>query len=426
VDTPILRTGLESSAGGRTVPFIGLSLGLADTDLKSSMEPADVTVAIVVPWIHRLRGHRVAVNLARELSGRGAHVDFFIGRIFEGTLPQVSQGLGDARLHVGKTIGSGETSMLKFARYEYSRSLDSEMARTIASYHRRTPYTFILVISNDGHWIGEYLRKYLPAPRPLVALCVRELPEHVFWLGYDRRWSFARTLLSPVYPIIHAVEVQRIRQFDMILSISPWTSALMDYFYGILASPSLMAVDRSFFEAPLASGGSSYVAVPTASLDAQRTRLVQRVAQVYPHLRTFGRNPVPGIPHAGYLGDAELVSFLANASATLFVFDYEALGLIPLESLAAGTPVVTLPKQGTHSVLAGNPHVRFGETPDELRSSLEELSGLSSDPNWRAGCRSSVIDFRPDRAVDRLLTDLSARTDLGSRLAPLRQRTSAT
>jgi glycosyltransferase involved in cell wall biosynthesis len=389
------------------------------------MGPADVRIGIVVPWIHGVRGHRIALNLSRELSSRGARVDFFVGSVYEGSNRTVTEGVGGAQLHVGRLIPSGDTSVWKFARYQYSRSLDRKIARAIATRHAEMPFDLVFVVANEGHWLAGYLRKFLSTPRPVVALCVRELVEHPFWLGYERPGALARTLASPLYPLAHAVERQRLQEFDLLFSISPWTTTLLDYFYGIRKTPSLILVDRSFFEVEPARDGPEYVAVPTASLDEQGIRLVQRVHERIPNLRTFGKRPVPGLPHEGFLSDSGVAAFLSRAAATLFIFDYEALGLIPLESLATGTPVVTQPKQGPYSVLRGNPFVRFGESASELSSALAELMRISSKPEGRRGSRESVSQFRPDLAVEGWLDELSARTDLGEKLAPLRSSTAA-
>lgn len=365
------------------------------------------SVAIVVPWLHGIRGHRISVGLARELSAQGTPTEFFVGRLFEGLAPWLRAGLGGAALNVGREVRSGETSILEFARHQYSRSLDRELARTIAARHAVSPFDLVFVISNEGHGLASYLRRYIPSSRPLLAVCVRELVEHPFWLGYERKWRRARALFSSLYPLAHEYEAERLRTFDRVYSNSPWTSGLLDYFYGIRVAPTFALVDRMFYEAPRGPPGSDYIAVPTASLDAEGTRTVQSIGRRVPGLRTFGKKAVPGLPHAGFLSDPELVSFLAGARATLFVFDYEALGLIPLESLAVGTPVVTIPKQGPWATLAGNPWVRFGTTADELARALEELRATPpTGEDVREICRRSVISFHPDRAIEGLWESL--------------------
>jgi hypothetical protein len=359
-----------------------------------------------VPWLHGIGGHRVSLNLARELADRGARVDYLVGRMNRGLMEHVSSLLGDAQLTYLGVLSSTDTSIPNYARYQYSRKLNRELAKSIAATHRRAPYDLVLVIANEGHWLPSYLRGRLPPPIPILAVCVRELVEHPFWLGYERKWSRTRRLLSPLYPLFHDSESERLQEFDRVYSNSPWTSFLLDYFYGIRESPTLAMIDRSFFEVPIPQNPANYVAVPTASLDRKGTALVQKIALEVPNLRTFGRTRVPGIPHEGFLPDFKLVSFLAAASATLFVFDYEALGLIPIESLAAGTPVATIPKQGPRMLLTGNPGVRFGITAHELAEAIAALTQVSGDPSWRSELRKSVLGFHPNNGTTDFLATL--------------------
>ena len=376
------------------------------------MKQPDLSVAIVVPWLPGaggVAGHRTSIDYARELASRGLRVDFVTGRIFRGLTRAVGEALGNARFHYLKEIRAGEASIPRYARHQYSRILDRQLAKAIAKLHSSEPIDFVLVAATEGHWLPAYLRAYVPGPRPLTSVCVTELVEHPFWLGYERNWTLARLLLSPLYPAFHAFEAQRLQRFDLVFSNSSWTSALLDYFYGIRESPTLGMVGRSFFEAKLNSSGSSYIAVPTASLDAAGRQLIERVHQSHPNLRTYGRRSIPGIPHAGFLSESDMISFLAGAAATLFVFDYEALGLIPLESLAVGTPVVTIPKQGPYAVLANNPNVRFGCTAEQLAAACSDLERSGQGAERRLECRNSVSNFHPDHAVDALLTTIQTK-----------------
>ncbi|MCI4351796.1 MAG: glycosyltransferase [Thermoplasmata archaeon] len=371
------------------------------------MDRVPSSFSIVVPWLDAMMGHRVSINLAQELADRGAKVDFLVGLMNRTLVGPVSKHLGAANPTYLGFINNTHASIPKYATYQYNRTLDRKLARSIADAHRRTPYDVVLVLSNEGHWIASYLRRYLPSQRPTLAVCVRELVENPFWLGYERPWPRARRLMSPLYPWIHDAESERLREFDRVYSISPWTSLLLDYFYGIRQSPTLAMIDRSFFEIPTASTPGDYVAVPTAALDRSGISLVQEVAELVPNLRTYGPLAVPGIPHEGFLSDPDLVSFVAAAAATLFIFDYEALGLIPIESLAAGTPVATIPKEGPRLVLSGNPGVRFGTTSAELSTALVTLSKLSVESAWRKLLRNSVAGFHPSRATTAFLSTLS-------------------
>jgi glycosyltransferase involved in cell wall biosynthesis len=101
-------------------------------------------------------------------------------------------------------------------------------------------------------------------------------------------------------------------------------------------------------------------------------------------------------PHArllGHISDEELSDLYSNARFTAFPFTEEPFGLVPLESMACGTPVLTYGEQGPgESVLDG----RTGW----LTRSPQEFVGRALEI-WNAGTPSPVI-------VDRCLARAQA------------------
>ncbi len=190
------------------------------------------------------------------------------------------------------------------------------------------------------------------------------------------------------------------------MAISRWSAAVLDYLYGLPSAASLATFDDALFVPPV--GGSTestgpYLAVPTAALDERSGPLVARLALDGVPIRTYGPQPLPGVPHAGFLPDSEMVRFLAGARGTVFLFDYEALGLIPIESLAVGTPVITWPREGPALEHEGNPHVRFVTGYTELLAAARSLASSPKTPEVIAGCRASIERYRPAIVAGRLI-----------------------
>ncbi len=62
--------------------------------------------------------------------------------------------------------------------------------------------------------------------------------------------------------------------------------------------------------------------------------------------KTIGHPPPPNIEVLGRVSSEELRSLYSNALFTAFMFTEESFGLVPVESMACGTPVLTYAQQG--------------------------------------------------------------------------------
>jgi glycosyltransferase involved in cell wall biosynthesis len=98
----------------------------------------------------------------------------------------------------------------------------------------------------------------------------------------------------------------------------------------------------------------------------------------------------PTIEFLGYKNEAELRDLYMNADATIFPGD-EDFGLVPLESLACGTPVIAFGKGGSRETLTHDTAVFFEEaTSASLEEALERFSARSFS---RDLCRTQATFF---------------------------------
>lgn len=360
-------------------------------------------IAVVTPFVARVFGNRVAFAIARELAT--AHEVMVMAHTVDHDIVGAVRSLvAPARFVALREERIPALSMGRLLWWQLARGPDRTLAAALEREHRTAAFDAVLVVADEGHWLGAYLRRW-PAPRPVSALCVLELLDHVFLLGDERPWAGARRLAAPAYPWVHGLEARRLASFDQLTAISRWTAELLDYLYGQPIRTSLAAYDDRLFVPPPAGGSaaSPYIAVPTAALDRDGEELVRRLHQKGVPLRTFGPRPVPGVPHGGFVSDAQLVRLLTDARATLFLFDYEALGLLPIESLAVGTPVVTWPRQGPWSEHRSNPNVHFGASFAEVETLVEELATTPKTDASVRECVHSVAAYRPRAVVERLI-----------------------
>jgi glycosyltransferase involved in cell wall biosynthesis len=116
----------------------------------------------------------------------------------------------------------------------------------------------------------------------------------------------------------------------------------------------------------------------------------------------------PGVQWVGEVTDADKARLFGDARATLVPIQWEEpFGLVFVESLACGTPVVSCPRGALPEI------VRDGVT-GFLRHDLDELAEAcrASAALDRAACRRSVLDRFGDAAMtaryERLYRQLTA------------------
>ena len=93
----------------------------------------------------------------------------------------------------------------------------------------------------------------------------------------------------------------------------------------------------------------------------------------------------PNIEFVGEIGDADKAAFLGGARAMLFPIDWpEPFGLVMIEAMAAGTPVITWPCGSTREVIE---HGRSGFIVDSIEEAVAAVEAAGRMP--RAGVRAA-------------------------------------
>ncbi|NKE72293.1 glycosyltransferase family 4 protein [Candidatus Manganitrophus noduliformans] len=106
----------------------------------------------------------------------------------------------------------------------------------------------------------------------------------------------------------------------------------------------------------------------------------------------------PLVEYIGEIGDEEKNVFLGDALALLFPIDWpEPFGLVMIESLACGTPVIARPYGSVNEILVHGTTGFIHSEVDDLVRAVERIGEIS-----RKGCREYVEDaFSAERMVRR-------------------------
>ena len=120
----------------------------------------------------------------------------------------------------------------------------------------------------------------------------------------------------------------------------------------------------------------------------------------------------PNVEFIGEINGADKLKFLRNARALLFPIDWpEPFGLVMLEAMACGTPVIARPMGSTPEVIEHGLTGFLADTPTDLVEAVQRIDEID-----RAECRRRVEHrFSVERMVDdyesvyrRLLTRAAA------------------
>jgi glycosyltransferase involved in cell wall biosynthesis len=111
----------------------------------------------------------------------------------------------------------------------------------------------------------------------------------------------------------------------------------------------------------------------------------------------------PGVESNSPRGTEELARAYRSASVTVLPSEDEAFGLVLVESLAAGTPVVAARSGGCPEILTDDRVGRLFEPGDaaDLARAIGEALELSADPATVAACREHAAGWDWSRLVER-------------------------
>lgn len=106
----------------------------------------------------------------------------------------------------------------------------------------------------------------------------------------------------------------------------------------------------------------------------------------------------PKIDFLGIVTDEELPNLYSNALYTLFAFNHEPFGYVPVESMACGSPVLTYNKQGPSETVVDGKTGWLMDTDKELCSNAVNIWKNGYDENVRTACRTRALVFDTKQA----------------------------
>jgi glycosyltransferase involved in cell wall biosynthesis len=180
-------------------------------------------------------------------------------------------------------------------------------------------------------------------------------------------------------------------------------------------------LELSSYIAPPASPGGDYLAFvgritpekrPDLAVEVARRsgRPLRVAAKIDPMDVDYWENEIrplfrsADVEFLGEIGEVDKPSFFGQAAATLFPIDWpEPFGLVMIESLASGTPVVAMRRGSVPEVLTDGKSGFVCDSVDEMVEALDHLDQLRPD-----ACRREAERFSASAMTDGYL-DVYAR-----------------
>ncbi len=229
---------------------------------------------------------------------------------------------------------------------------------------------------------------------------------------YDQRDFYLAQLSPPLRPLLQAFIAYlqpryeaALAKMDVILTNSAHVRDRIHHYLGKKAQIIHPPCDTSHFRW---LGQKNYY-LSTARLDPlkQVDKIIQAFLQMpdkplivasggseLKKLQRLARN-APHIQFTGWISDVQLAELMGNAIATLYVPKQEDFGMSPLESMAAGKPVIGLAEGGLlETILPGKTGILLPQATSE--TICDAVNRLNSDYalSLRAECEQQAQNFR--------------------------------
>jgi glycosyltransferase involved in cell wall biosynthesis len=249
----------------------------------------------------------------------------------------------------------------------------------------------LALVHNSMFVAAPPLLRYLSVPS--VYFCY-EYPRHIYEGSLVRRTRgpFQHLLLSGLRKLEKRMDLEAARSADATATLSSWMAGRLSDIYGVSPAVVSPGVDTQLFRRK-EGAGREYMVLSVGALwpfkghDTVIESLALMPGGLRPRLTVVADREFPGYADslsasAEELGvcmeirtgisDSQLVELYSSARAVLCCQRKEPYGLVPLEAMACGTPVVAVNEGGFRdNVLSGRNGILVERDPGSIAAALE-------------------------------------------------------
>jgi len=273
-----------------------------------------------------------------------------------------------------------------------------------------------LVISSSGNGEAFGIR----VPEGTTHICYCHTPTHYYWRNYKQYLAspgfgvfnpLARLGLRLLVGPLRKWDFRAAQRVDHFIANSSHIQSDIKQFYGRDAAVIHPPIDVARFTPAPASERKGFVSVsrlvPAKHVDilvtaCTKLNLPLTVISSGPELPRLKAMAGPTVTFTGKISDGEVAHHMAHAEALLFA-SFDDFGIVPVEAMAAGTPVIAYQAGGALDyIMPGKTGLFFAEqTVDSLVAALQQFDTKSFNAN---DIRRHAEQFAPEVFVNKMQT----------------------
>lgn len=257
---------------------------------------------------------------------------------------------------------------------------------------------------------GWFMCRGVRVNKPAVHICyIHHPPRNLY--GYATGRSFQKYAIVRAYAAVinffmRQYDYKTAQQVDFFITNSQEIARRVRKFYRRESVVIYPPVDMPRTSAITRQKREYYLSVGRLVWAKHIDLIVQAATALNLPLKVVGTGPEeaglraaagPTVEFLGAVSDAELSSLYAGATATIFCAQDEDFGIVPVESMAHGTPVIALGQGGVReTVVDGTTGVLFDQP--ELGILIRAIRRFARmRTGWEASCRRQAETFSSER-----------------------------
>lgn len=263
-----------------------------------------------------------------------------------------------------------------------------------------------IVISSSG-W---FMCRGVTVKKPAVHFCyIHHPPRNLYGYATGRtfqKYAAVRAYAAFINFFMRQYDYMTAQKVDYFIANSEETARRVKKFYRREATVIYPPVDSKFVKQDEKQKRTYYLSVGRLVWAKQTDIIIRAANERKLPLKIVGTGPEeallrsiagPTVKFMGSVSDTELIALYGGAKATIFCALDEDFGMVPIESMSYGTPVIAINQGGVKETVVEGKTGVFFDSP-KVSSLLDSISRFESkNIDWQRESRNRAAEFSAER-----------------------------